>query len=74
MTKEVVSMKKVVIDPGCLSCGACEFNAPEVFTVTDIAHVKPGVDAAQYEEKVNKAIKNCPVQIIRWSHNDDEKR
>lgn len=65
-------MKKVIIDPGCISCGACEFNAPEVFEVTDVSHLKKDVDPSLYEDKVNKAIKNCPVQVIRWSHEDEQ--
>ncbi len=65
-------MKKVIINPGCISCGACEFYAPDVFEVTDVSHIKKDVDAIRYEEKVNKAIKNCPVQVIAWS--DDDQR
>lgn len=65
-------MKKVIINPGCISCGACEFNAPQVFEVTDVSHVKQGVDIIKYEEQINKAIKNCPVQVISWSDDEHE--
>ena len=63
-------MKKVIIDPGCISCGACEFNAPEVFEVTDVSRVKKDADIEKNEQKINKAIQGCPVAVIRWS--DDE--
>lgn len=65
-------MKKIIINPGCISCGACEFYAPDVFEVTDVSHVKKGVDVTRHEEKVNTAIKNCPVHVIAWS--DDDQR
>ena len=32
-------MKKVWIEPGCIACGACQFNAPEVFEVTDRSRI-----------------------------------
>jgi len=67
-------MKKVIIMPGCLSCGACEFYAPDVFEVTDISHVKKEVEVTKYEEQINTAIKNCPVRIIVWSEEDDTQR
>ncbi len=52
-------MKKVTIEPGCITCGACEFVAPEVFQVTDICHVKKNVDLRQ-------AAMACPVNVIKF--------
>ena len=58
-------MKKVWIAPGCITCGRCEFLAPEVFEVLDVARVKPGVDISQYEAQIREAIATCPVQVIK---------
>lgn len=57
-------MKKVMVNPGCITCGTCEFIAPEVFEVTDISHVKPDVDYASHETAIKCAIIACPVQVI----------
>jgi len=64
-------MKKLKIEPGCISCGACEFHAPDVFEVTDISRIKKDVDVEEKKEQINKAIQSCPVGVIRWC--DDEK-
>lgn len=63
-------VKKVIIDPGCISCGACEFNAPDVFEVTDVSHIKKHVDVQNNEQHINKAIQGCPVGVIRWSNDE----
>lgn len=63
-------MKKIVIEPGCISCGACEFNSPEVFQVTDVSHVKEGVDIQKYYEQIERAIQGCPVKVIAWRDNE----
>jgi len=57
-------MKKLKIRPGCISCGACEFVAPEVFEVTDISHVKKDVDISQYHTQIKAALSACPVGVI----------
>lgn len=59
-----ISMKKVIIKPGCITCGTCEFIAPEVFEVTDISHVKSGVEVDVHLKKIENAIKACPMKII----------
>jgi len=63
-------VKKVCIKPGCTSCGACEFNAPEVFEVTDVSHVKKDANLEKNKEKIQKAIKGCPVSVIEWCENE----
>ena len=46
----------------------CEFIAPEIFEVTDIARVK---DQSKYEEElVQKAIQECPVSVIKKEKGD----
>ncbi len=59
------NIKKVWIAPGCITCGRCEFIAPEVFEVTDVAHVKNGVDFAQHASTIEQASSTCPVQVIK---------
>ena len=52
-------MKKVVIDPGCTTCGLCEFIAPDVFEVTDISPVKPTGNYEQYKEDIEELKKDA---------------
>lgn len=59
-------MKKVWIEPGCITCGSCEFIAPEVFEVTDIAHVKEGVSLSCHAAKIRAAALSCPVNVIKY--------
>lgn len=57
-------MTKVTIAPGCITCGLCESIAPEIFTVTDIAHVKEDAPIAHCMEAIQTAATACPVQVI----------
>jgi ferredoxin len=59
-------MKKVTIQPGCITCGTCQFTAPEIFEVTDRSRVKENAPIDQYEDKIQEAVKKCPVQVIRY--------
>ena len=59
-------MKKVWIEPGCITCGKCEFIEPEVFEVLDIAYVKRDIDPKKYEALIKEAAKSCPVQVIKY--------
>lgn len=62
------SQKKSVIpfiDPGCISCGSCAFNAPEVFEVTDRSRVKMDADFEKNSELIEKAAALCPVSVIK---------
>ena len=58
-------MKKVSIKPGCITCGTCEFIAPEIFEVTDICRVKKDAPVADYSEQIECAIAQCPVSVIQ---------
>ena len=58
--------KKVIIQPGCITCGACEYIAPEVFEVTDVSRVKPNVDWVKNKLCVQKAVQECPVNVITY--------
>jgi ferredoxin len=57
-------MKKVYIKPGCISCGSCQFIAPEVFEVTDISRIKPDADFERHAQAITLAAERCPVQVI----------
>lgn len=59
-------MKKVWIEPGCITCGKCEFIAPEVFEVLAVAYVKKDVEPERYQELIKEAAKACPVQVIKY--------
>ena len=65
-------MKKVTIEPGCISCTTCQFTAPEVFEVVGTSRVKEGADIEKHLEKVKEAVRLCPVQVIQL-HTDDDK-
>jgi len=59
-------MKKVTIEPGCISCGSCAFIVPEVFQVTDVSHVKEKADLKKHKEKIIQAACACPVSVIKY--------
>ena len=63
-------MKKVWIAPGCITCGRCEFIAPEVFEVLDVAYVKKDADVANNESLIVEAVKTCPVNVINYDSDD----
>lgn len=58
-------MKKVWIEPGCITCGACEFAAPEVFQVTDVSHLKADADLQKHASAIEVAALSCPVNVIK---------
>jgi ferredoxin len=59
-------MKKVYIEPGCITCGACEFVAPEVFEVTDVSRVKTDADMVKNADQIEEAVRMCPVNVIKY--------
>lgn len=59
-------VKNVSIMPGCITCGRCEFIAPEVFEVLDVAHVKLNVDTLKHEKAIEEAVATCPVRVIKY--------
>ncbi len=59
-------VKNLWIEPGCITCGACEFAAPEVFEVTDLSHIKPDVPLCKYAQAIKEAAAMCPVQVIKF--------
>lgn len=63
-------MKKLTIEPGCITCGACEYISPEVFAVTDICRVKPDADLEIHETAIKEAVLACPVSVINFKNNN----
>ena len=62
-----MTIKRVWIEEGCISCGMSENNCPEVFKVKDEgATVIEGVDYSGLEEKIKDAANACPVQVIMY--------
>lgn len=59
-------MKKVWIEPGCITCGLCEFVAPEVFKVTDVSHVEDNADLDKNTLLIKESAAACPVQVIKF--------
>ena len=58
--------KKLWIEPGCITCGMCEFIAPKVFEVTDVSHIKPDGDLQENAELIEQSVKECPVSVIKF--------
>jgi ferredoxin len=58
-------MKNVKVEPGCISCGSCQFIAPEVFEIVSTSQVKYPVDFQKFSERIKDAAAKCPVQVIK---------
>lgn len=54
---------QIIIEPGCIACGACEGICPDVFTVFENATVNPSHIAGR-ERACREAAKACPVDVI----------
>ncbi|OGI03226.1 MAG: 4Fe-4S ferredoxin [Candidatus Margulisbacteria bacterium GWF2_38_17] len=61
-----MAISEVWIVDGCISCGACEAAAPEVFVVPELAEIKSGVDFNQHEGEIKEAAESCPVNVIHY--------
>ncbi len=64
ITEKGVGMKVLIDADLCIACGVCESICPEVFRVTDIAHVQLDPVPEEYRGKVNEAIGDCPTEAI----------
>ncbi|MDH6409933.1 ferredoxin [Aurantimicrobium minutum] len=58
----------------CQGHARCWAFAPETFAIDEkgYAYVIPGREASYEEEKVRKAIKNCPERSILLRESDDQ--
>lgn len=70
MTRKKTCKKNVRIEPGCITCGLCEFIAPEVFQVTDISHVKEDADIFASINAIKEAVESCPVAVIKYEEDE----
>ena len=62
-----MAITRVWIEKGCVSCGLSESTCPEVFKVKEEgATVIEGVNYSGLEEKIKKAAKGCPVEVIKY--------
>jgi ferredoxin len=59
-------MKKVTIQPGCITCGSCEYLCPAVFAVTDRSRVKEDANLNENAAGIKIAAEKCPVQVIQY--------
>ena len=59
-------MKKVWIEPGCITCGLCEFLAPKIFEVTDVSHLRTQAPIEQEIAAIESAASQCPVSVIKY--------
>ena len=63
-----MTISRVWVEEGCISCGLSEGNCPEVFKVTSPGGLKviEGVSYSGLEEKIKDAANACPVQVIMY--------
>lgn len=63
-------MKKLYIEPGCVSCGSCEAVCPQVFKLNRTATVLPEADIEKNKHLIQEAADLCPVQVIVFNEKD----
>jgi len=70
-----MAITRVWIEEGCISCGLSESNCPEVFKVEtgEPSKVIEGADYSGLEEKIKIAAESCPVEVIKYDEDDDQK-
>ncbi len=61
-----MAITKVWIEDGCTLCGLCEDECPKVFEIDDVAEIKEGVNAADFEVGIKEAAEGCPVEVIKF--------
>lgn len=62
-----MGVQNVTIIDGCIACGLCVSECPEVFEMQDVAVVKPDVAYGDYESGIKSAASGCPVEVIKYS-------
>jgi len=69
-----MAITRVWIEEGCIACGLSEMNCPEVFKIkAEVSTVIEGVDYSGLEEKIKMAAETCPVEVIKYDEDDDQK-
>jgi len=65
-------MRQPVINPraNCISCGNCQAVVPTVFRLgaDGKAEVIKLPDYERYAANIDRAISECPVNIIKWQN------
>jgi len=61
-----MAIKKVWVTDDCIACGMSESICPEVFEVHNKSAVKEEVDFSAHENRIKEAVKNCPMQAIKY--------
>ena len=61
-----MGINKVWIEDGCISCGVCVQECPDVFEMDEMAIVKDGVNFNNNEDCIKSAAENCPVDVIKF--------
>ena len=67
-----MTIRRVWIVEGCISCNLCEDLVPEVFEVPagETSRVRKGYEkhlkgGPQMDERVQEAVDSCPVEVIK---------
>lgn len=64
-----MTIKKIWIDEGCISCNLCEDLCPDVFAVPagGTSTVKDGWKqrVPSHEDQIREAAESCPVEVIK---------
>jgi ferredoxin len=66
-----MTIRRVWIEEGCISCNLCEDLVPEVFEVPggNVCRPRKGHErhlaAAGMDERLQEAVDSCPVEVIR---------
>lgn len=66
-----MSIRKVEVVAGCISCRTCESVCPEIFKVDPTSKVI-NHDYLRHAKAIFKARKLCPVQVIKVEGDDAE--
>ena len=63
-----MTITRVWIEKGCVSCGMSEVNCPEVskLEVGKGSKVIEKTDYLPLEQKIKNAAESCPVQVIMY--------
>lgn len=67
-----MTIRKVWIVEGCISCNLCQDLVPEVFEVPpgSTSHTRKGHEKLlkgdpQMDERIQEAVDSCPVEVIK---------
>ena len=69
------NLKKIIISPGCISCGTCVAVCPAVFQANGISKIKENINLQEHCNCIKEAVEVCPVGAIElvWDIDDRER-